>query len=109
MKRPIRTGEVAYIGVRVVRKSNDEFGEYEVVPLNISTAIPLRQGRYLYVHRDEMVTVEDARTLIETAGIHQSKQEQAVPRVPQTGLVPGGEGRVGGNLPPRPKWPTGER
>lgn len=106
MNRPIKNNDVAYIRVRVVRRTgSDGFGDFEVVPVN-TLRQEIRPGRYLYAFRDEMVTVEEARALHEAARIHQGQQEQAVPGVRQAGLVSSGEGRNGGNLPPRPKPPT---
>lgn len=62
--KPLKEGEVAYIRVRIVKRTGDKgFGDYEVQPVT-KHRTPTTSGRYLYVDRDELVTVEEAKGLV---------------------------------------------
>lgn len=62
---PFREGQIVYLRARVVRKANDKtFGQLEIEPLD-RFAQPTTPGKYLYVDPKELITLEDARRMVQ--------------------------------------------
>ena len=64
MKRPLKSGDICYVRVRVIQKMDEKgFGEWCVEPITRSFS-QTRRGMYLYVNREEMITKEEAREVV---------------------------------------------
>jgi hypothetical protein len=58
----LREGQHAYIRVVLTRRTADDFGDWEVVPIT-RTKSPVREGEYLYVRKEAIVLAEDIRKM----------------------------------------------
>ena len=62
---PFREGQIVYVRARVKRKASDKtFGQWEIEPID-RFAQPTSDGKYLYADSKELITIEDARRMVQ--------------------------------------------
>lgn len=60
-----REGQLVYLRARVVRRANDKtFGQLELEPID-RFAQPTVPGKYLYADAKELITLDDARRMVQ--------------------------------------------
>lgn len=62
---PFREGQVVYLRARVTRRASDKtFGQWEIEPIDRFTQ-PTVPGKYLYADSKELITIDDARRMVQ--------------------------------------------